>query len=768
MTEIINKIIAGEDIESIFGHTLDRLFKYGPISVTDMEILSYLKLYQPKVFDNYKNTILNYMAVFYKNTERTTLKEIVFRQYRRYLEDTYHYKYTPVQADIIKGIENNNCFSFSAPTSTGKSFVFINKIMETINDVVVVVPSRALINEYYLKLNELITDKGVNILKFIDKINTKFSKRSVFIVTPERCRELFKQKNDFLVDLFLFDEAQLSNENSKRGLYFDSIVRRCYKAYPESKFIFAHPFVKNPESQIEKNHFNKADSFSIQYTQKNVGQLFLCTDNDWNFFHFGIDKAIMGQKRIKCNFDPIEKTIQEGGSVLFYVSKAKIYNKGFLNQFSKYIDLCPELESEVTDKYIEQLKQYTGGDTIANKNHYSQMIALLKKGIVIHHGSLPLQTRIIIEQFTKAGNCRLCFATSTLEQGINMPFDVVFLDRLENSKPLSVKNLIGRAGRSTTVPKFDFGYVIISSPTRMSNFRLIMNQDEELSEISALESDEEHNDDYNEFKEAILTDTYSDEFNLTEKDLAKLTSDEIDVLILNILNTVFIESELIPLSEIRRDTFNRLELYSNFRALYSTYLGRYLEKGESNVLDTAIKIIIWRVYGKTFKNICWYRYSYASKSLERESLERLGRNTATLDAMFITGYNDIPDKNLNVFSLFPYGTKAKDIDYDLIMYDTYDYIDKLIGFKLSDVFYAAFFKFYEKHQDARALKLSKFIKYGTDDERHIWMLRYGMSFEDIEKLDSHIISINSEEIKFKDSINDLTVDEKASILRYIY
>ena len=294
-----------------------------------------------------------------------------------------------------------------------------------------------------------------------------------------------------------------------------------------------------------------------------------------------------------------------------------------------------------------------------------------------------------------------------------------------------------------------------------------MNQDEELSDISALESNEEHDDDYNEFKEAILNDTYSDEFNLTEKDLAKLTSDEIDVLILNILNTVFIENELIPLSEIRRDTFNRLELYSNFRALYSTYLGRYLENGESNVLDTAIKIILWRVYGKTFKNICWYRYSYASKSHEREALERLGRNTATLDAMFITGYHDIPNKNLNVFSLFPIGTRAKDIDYDLIMYDTYDYIDKLIGFKLSDVFYAAFLKFYEKHQDSRALKLSKFIKYGTDDERHIWMLRYGMSFEDIEILESHIVSIDSKEIIFKDTINALTDEEKASILRYI-
>jgi hypothetical protein len=329
MKDLIRKILDGEDIENVFAYVLDRLYKNGPVSVTDMEILSYLKLYHPDKFKNYKNAILNYMAVFYKVTERNSLKDVVFGQYRRHLQDTFQKDYTPVQANIINGIRNNNCFSFSAPTSTGKSYVFMNQIMDTLHDVVVVVPSRALINEYYLKLSDLINDKSVNILTFIDKINTRFAKRNVFIVTPERCRELFKQRDKFQVDLFLFDEAQLSNENSKRGLYFDSIVRRCYKAYPESKFIFAHPFVKNPESQIEKNHFNKDSSYAIQYTQKNVGQLFLCTDEHWDFHHFGIDKSIMGSQKHKCVFDPIEETIKKGGSALFYISKSKIYNKGF-------------------------------------------------------------------------------------------------------------------------------------------------------------------------------------------------------------------------------------------------------------------------------------------------------------------------------------------------------------------------------------------------------------------------------------------------------
>lgn len=487
MKDVIKTILLKKDVDTIFKNVIRNLYVSGPTSTTDMEILSCLSLYCPEEFELYKDSILNYMAVYYKETSRNTLKDAVFGQYKRYIIDTYDKEYTPVQVDIIKGISSNNCFSFSAPTSTGKSYVFMNQIIDCKNDVVVIVPSRALINEYYLKLCKLITDKKVNILTFIDKINTLHTNKNVFVVTPERCRELFKQKDLFNIDLFLFDEAQLSNEDSKRGLYYDSIVRRCYKAFPSAKFVFAHPFVKNPESQVEKNHFDDSTSYSVQYTQKNVGQLFLCSDSNWNFFHFGIDPQVMGKTKQKCDFDPIEKTLNNGGAVLFYVSKAKIYNREFLTQFSKYIDLCEEIKDDRIKKYIEQLKQYTGGNDVINKNHYSQMIAMLKRGIVIHHGSLPLQTRLIVEQFTKDGLCRLCFATSTLEQGINMPFDIVFLDRLERSKPLSVKNLIGRAGRSTTESKFDYGYVIVNSPNKINNLRKVVNQDEVLDTISALE-----------------------------------------------------------------------------------------------------------------------------------------------------------------------------------------------------------------------------------------------------------------------------------------
>lgn len=761
MNDLIKKIIAGEKLDLIFDYVKKNIFKDGPVSITDMEILSYLKLYQSDLFKLHENTILNYMSLFYKETKTNTLKDLVFTEYKHFLEEKFNHTYTPVQADIVNGITNNRCFSFSAPTSTGKSYVFLKRIKETQKDVMIVVPSRALINEYYLKLSEDINDKTINILTFIDKINTDIATRNIFIVTPERARELFKRKDEFEVELFLFDEAQLSDETSKRGLYFDSIVRRSQKAYPQATFVFAHPFVKNPESQIKKNNFNELEAKSIQYLQKNVGQIFTLYSNE-KFYHFGIDKNILGGQKTLCDFDPIQKCILSGGSVLFYVSKSQIYSQQILRKFSKYIELCEKIGGEEIEYYIEKMKEYSGGDNRLGKSHYSHLIALLERGIVIHHGSLPLQIRMLIEQFTKAGLSRICLATSTLEQGINMPFDIVFLDKLEASKTLSVKNLIGRAGRSSLDNVFDFGYVITRN---MSKLRSIMNLEEVLDDISLLEKDDVSlGDDFDEFKEAILDGTYSDEYNLTEKSILKLTSDDSDIILKSILDSIFnSQGYFISLRELRNDENNRLEVYQHFINLYSIYLGRPLVDAEKNILNTAVKIMLWRVHGRTFKKICWYRYAYASKTRERESS---GYNN--LGANFITGYkNDFPSKNLPVHSLFGIETKAKDVSYDLIMYDTYDYIDKLIGFKLSDIFYAAFDKYYEKHHDERAKSLSKFIKYGTDDERTIWMLRYGLSFEDIEILADHISYIGEGRIEFKDSIERVPDSDKISIQRFL-
>lgn len=231
MKDVIRRIKNGDNISQIMQYVAHDIYVNGPVNNTSMEILCYLSIYQPEEIECWKDRILKYMGVYYKSIKTDSFQEVVFGMYEKYIEETYKNRYTPVQANIISEIADYKCFSFSAPTSTGKSYVFRNIISGVDNDIVIVVPSRALINEYFNLLCDSITDKSVNILTFIDRVNIKRAKRNIFIVTPERCKELFKQKENFVIDIFLFDEAQLSNEESSRGIFFDSIVRRAKKHF---------------------------------------------------------------------------------------------------------------------------------------------------------------------------------------------------------------------------------------------------------------------------------------------------------------------------------------------------------------------------------------------------------------------------------------------------------------------------------------------------------------------------------------------------------
>ena len=764
---LIKRIRQGEDLDNIIHYVKDELYRNGPHSAMILEIVSYFKLFQPEYFKKFEQDIIETMGLFFKHPNVEKLTGSVFEIYHQYVKNELGNDYTPMQADILKKIKNLQYFSFSAPTSTGKSFVFRNLISSCSNDVVVVVPSRALINEYFDRLNHIVNIKEVNVLTFVDQINTKHAHRNIFILTPERARELFKNRDWLKIDLILFDEAQLSDEHSVRGLYFDSIVRRALKYFPDAKFVFAHPFIENPEAQLQKNGINLIDTTSAysNYELKNVGQIFYTHDTTaQKFYHFGSDPKVLGMNKLEASFDPIETALRKGGSVLIYVPKSHIYSKEIYSQFQKYISMCPPINNPIALKMINELKDYIGASTTDKFYYNSDMLEKLSCGIVIHHGSMPLTARLLLEHFTQQGFCKICFATSTLEQGINMPFDVVYLDRFEESKTLSVKNLIGRAGRSTSKPEFDYGSVILR-PNAMSRFRKVYRKKNVLSSKSRLDiTDDKMDEKYEEYKEAINTGDFSDEYNLTNKDLEKLKSDSVTTIVPTLLDMMFNGSDFVLPNTVAK------EVYEDFQCLYKQYLGRDLTAAEKFVFDSAIKIMIWKANGKTFSKICQERYAYVSKVSERRFLSKTGHQEASdnLRVRYIAGYNDIPNKELKTFPLFPAETKGRDVDYDRIVYDTYDFLDKLIGFKLSDLFYAIFHQYFIEYQDDRAERLAKLIKYGTEDPDEIWMLRYGFSFEEIEWLKPCVEKIDQTEIRFNEGIQKLSDAQKSSISKYIY
>ena len=121
INEVIRKITTDQNVDEIIQYALDKLYEKGPTDISTMEILSYLKIFQPEKFKEVEQDVIEMMGIYYKKPQYTTLKAKLFDLYNEYIFDIYGDNYTPLQADILNKIKNYQIFSFSAPTSTGNN-----------------------------------------------------------------------------------------------------------------------------------------------------------------------------------------------------------------------------------------------------------------------------------------------------------------------------------------------------------------------------------------------------------------------------------------------------------------------------------------------------------------------------------------------------------------------------------------------------------------------------------------------------------------------
>lgn len=758
---------------------LNDFHKNGPIDSSYLETLAYFKKFSPEQFLYFEKKLMFLMGLFYKTTEPTTFFDQVYRDYAESIfEQTGRY-FTPIQADAYVSIHKYNNFSFSAPTSSGKSYLYQELIQDLQGDIIIVVPSRALLSEYLIKVQNLVP-KDILVLPFIDFVNIRNTYRRIFIITPERGGELFKFRDEINLELVLFDEAQLSEEGI-RGMKFDSLVRRIDKNFPEVKKVFTHPFVINPEAQLLKHNLKNGDAEA--YDQKTVGKIFL-EHLDGVFKYFSpYDDHSLGE--LEYSGDIIVDSLANGKTALIYISKTKIYDGEFLETYSKYIELCKEITNPRALELIEELKVYFGEDL----EKRSLMLYLMRIGIVIHHGSIPLKARTIIERFVNENHAQICFSTSTLIQGINMPFDLVWINNFrftgtEDQRKLSLKNLIGRAGRTTQmVNNYDYGYVVINSANKR-RFVERLRSDSYLDSESILDSvDENVEEDFLDVITAIKEDAFDNNYNLTNEQVARLDSANLDADIEFILNT-FIDANGIPLSgqAYHRLSINqRRQIRQSIANVFTSHLRRKeLTPGEVSILDTAIPILLWLIQGKSFSEIVSLRYSYLSERDFRRSLRRklvnneISREDYSLQLInktikFSCIAENLPNsKFTRPVPLFGY-KNITEIDFDLLIYDTYDYIDKVISLSLKDPLVAAFELYNLRNANTKAVSLANYIKYGTNDLKEIWLLRYGFTFEEIEWLMAYVEQIDENEIKFNSSISEIKDDKIKfkAIERYI-
>lgn len=766
---MIEQIIQGKSLEEEIQKILSSIHSFGPVDGAVLEKLALIKKYHPNVLEKYESKILSAMGLFYKLRKPDSLFERVYSIFSDTIEDETGRRFTPVQASAYKAISSKVYFSFSAPTSSGKSFLFREIIKDATGDIVIVVPSRALIAEYY---NEVIqhVDKRVLVLQFIENVNRKKTDRRIFIITPERGVELFKKISELNIELFLFDEAQISEEEI-RGMRFDSFVRRVDKNLPQAKKVFAHPFVNNPGAQLLKHNF-LVNSSAFAYTQHSVGKIFVTT-NDKKQFHYFSPNVETRQVLVEENF--IEDRLNNGGTLLVYISKDKLYKNKHLIEFDRYIGLCKKLTDPRALSLIDELRKFIGASKTDISKH-STLIEFMEFGIVIHHGSVPLKARLIIEQFIKSNFAKICFATSTLNQGINMPFDIVWIDNFHRMTVLNLKNLIGRSGRSTKGDEFDYGYTVIRN-RNVKTFKNRFRESVKISAESSLDKDiSQISPDVQDVVEALKDESFNDELHLTEKQVQRLNSSDLDKDIVYILDNLLYEG--LPITgkryyELKKSTKDKIK--KSFKNIFIRHLRRNeLTKSEQAILSTAIPIILWQVQGKSFSEMVSLRHAFLSeKDKMRNILQKLAKKEISVkeakkqQGEIFVRYSpiasQIPNKSVRAPSLFT-NTLVDSIDYDRIVYDTYDYLDKVISLSIADPICAAFQLYYNKTQDQRALNLINYIRYGTNDDVEIWLLKYGFSFEEIEWLKEFVVHIDEDEIKFSEDIY-MQIPERVDLVR---
>ena len=86
---------------------------------------------------------------------------------------------------------------------------------------------------------------------------------------------------------------------------------------------------------------------------------------------------------------------------------------------------------------------------------------------------------------------------------------------------------------------------------------------------------------------------------------------------------------------------------------------------------------------------------------------------------------------------------------------------------MCNIFQVAFVKYNERCPDEQAEKMANLTKYGTYNTKHIWMLRYGMSFEDIELLEDYIESIDERGIIVTQEFSKKKKKVKGCIDRFV-
>ena len=347
---------------------------------------------------------------------------------------------------------NEPYFSYSAPTSLGKSYIMRTFIREQIAkgrqcNFAIIVPTKALINETTEKLTEVLgpelKEKNYRIVTSAGAMALEKEHNFIFAMTPERLLYLLILMKDIPIEYLFIDEAHKISKKDGRSAFYYKVVDMLSQRSTPPHIIFASPNIPNPEVYLQlipdvanRENYKIATKFSPVNQEK-----FLI---DFKCFELHYYNEATQKLTKYCSF-PEDKGLLDFVHELGESARSIVYSNSKDNVVEYALQYAPQLQplhDSDLDVLAQDIRQDVHGD------YY--LADIVEKGVAYHMGYLPSTIRARIESLYKDGKIHTLFCTSTLLEGVNLPADNLFITSHKNGgdmSPVDFRNLMGRVGR---------------------------------------------------------------------------------------------------------------------------------------------------------------------------------------------------------------------------------------------------------------------------------------------------------------------------------
>jgi len=386
------------------------------------------------------------------------------------------------------------------PTSSGKTMIAEYRLLQALNQfsadggwVAYVVPSRALVNQVYIQLQQDLGSIGIKIEKvsgaleldgFEESLLERDSQNSIFdvlVTTYEKLHLMIRQghgaSDERPLVLAVVDEAH-NIEDESRGLNLELLLATIKNDCERANFLLMTPDISN-SAELARwlgGERGKDLQMSLHWWQPNeriIGALMV----EGRARNFKINlKTLLSTKGtftidddiLLADYENYNQKVSDfygaNGShkklsTILASKTIKLEQPTVLlaRHPAETFEIAQELYDSSTtafpvDSEVELVRRYVESE-LGNTFPLSQF---LSKRIGVHSSALPDEIKILIEELMNKEKLQVLIATTTIAQGINFPISSVIMGSYKypsraGAKEMPVRdfwNLAGRVGRA--------------------------------------------------------------------------------------------------------------------------------------------------------------------------------------------------------------------------------------------------------------------------------------------------------------------------------